>query len=178
LSVRLSPCAPEGFIVFSHAGNDWPACRDHVRRLLGLPHRTGSRLPQETRRPAVEPQSRDDERRGRDVAMAAAYVEEMRPLSRTPGERYLREVRRIDTGAIADVLERTDAIGWHSAVYFHEPDHLLHRQRLGCIVGVITDPVSARPTGAISRTLSDNPVFLNQRERIIEAYRAVGIPEG
>ena len=31
----------------------------------------------------------------------------------TPAEQYLSSVRKIDTDAIADVLERTDAIGWH-----------------------------------------------------------------
>ena len=36
MTVRLSPSAPEGFLVFSHAGDDFAACRDHVRTLLGL----------------------------------------------------------------------------------------------------------------------------------------------
>jgi hypothetical protein len=74
------------------------------------------------------------------------------PLLGSPGERHLREERRIDTGQIADLLGSTHAIGWHPAVYFHEPGHPLHGQRLGCIVGVMTDPVTARLTGAVSRT--------------------------
>lgn len=37
LSVRLSPAAPDGFLTFSHCGDDWRECRDHVRRRLGLP---------------------------------------------------------------------------------------------------------------------------------------------
>lgn len=37
LSVKLDPTAPEGFVVHSHAGNDFAACRDHVRARLGLP---------------------------------------------------------------------------------------------------------------------------------------------
>jgi putative DNA primase/helicase len=37
LTVRLSPHAPDGFIVFSFAGDDWRACRDFVRARLGLP---------------------------------------------------------------------------------------------------------------------------------------------
>jgi hypothetical protein len=36
LSVRLSFTAPDGFICHSHAGDDWQACRDHVRTRLGL----------------------------------------------------------------------------------------------------------------------------------------------
>jgi putative DNA primase/helicase len=37
LSVKLDPRAPDGFLCFSHAGDDWKLCRDHVRTLLGLP---------------------------------------------------------------------------------------------------------------------------------------------
>src|SRR5215211_2778669 len=37
LAVRLDPNAPDGFLVCSHAGDDWKLCRDHVRRALGLP---------------------------------------------------------------------------------------------------------------------------------------------
>jgi putative DNA primase/helicase len=37
LAVQLDPSAPDGFLVHSHAGNDWRECRDHVRARLGLP---------------------------------------------------------------------------------------------------------------------------------------------
>lgn len=37
LSVRLSEASADGFIVFSHAGDDWRICRDHVAAALGLP---------------------------------------------------------------------------------------------------------------------------------------------
>lgn len=37
LSVRLDASAPDGFLIHSHAGDDWKACRDHVRAALGLP---------------------------------------------------------------------------------------------------------------------------------------------
>ena len=89
----------------------------------------------------------------RDLASAARIVAEMRPLISEPiATAYLLDVRKIDVAAIEDVLSRTDAIGWHPEVYFDEPGHPLHGQRLGCIVGVMTDPITARPTGAISRT--------------------------
>lgn len=35
LSVRISPAAPDGFVVHSHCGDDPLACRDHVRAKLG-----------------------------------------------------------------------------------------------------------------------------------------------
>ena len=50
LSVRLSPSAPDGFIVFSHAGDDWRESRDYVRERMGLPRRTATRRPSEVRR--------------------------------------------------------------------------------------------------------------------------------
>jgi putative DNA primase/helicase len=37
LAVRLDPAAPDGFLAYSHSGDDWRACRDHVRLRLGLP---------------------------------------------------------------------------------------------------------------------------------------------
>jgi putative DNA primase/helicase len=36
LSIRLSATAPEGFLAFSHAGDDFAVCRDHVKRALGV----------------------------------------------------------------------------------------------------------------------------------------------
>ena len=36
LSIRLSDTSPDGFVVFSHAGDDFRACRDHVASALGL----------------------------------------------------------------------------------------------------------------------------------------------
>jgi Toprim domain len=37
LSVTIDASAPDGFLVFSHAGDDWKVCRDYVRQRLGLP---------------------------------------------------------------------------------------------------------------------------------------------
>jgi putative DNA primase/helicase len=37
LSVKLDATAPDGFLVHSHAGDDWRECRDCVRERLGLP---------------------------------------------------------------------------------------------------------------------------------------------
>jgi hypothetical protein len=94
-------------------------------------------------------------------AQIATIVRELVPIRRSPGERSYREIRCIDTDPIADVLERTDAIGWHPAVYFNEPErrgcprHPLHGQRLGAIIGIMTDPATALPTCAISRTYLD-----------------------
>ena len=37
LSIRFSATPPGGFLVHSHAGDDWRACRDYVCERLGLP---------------------------------------------------------------------------------------------------------------------------------------------
>jgi hypothetical protein len=37
MNVRLDPNAPDGFVVYSHAGDDWKVCREYVRQRLGLP---------------------------------------------------------------------------------------------------------------------------------------------
>jgi hypothetical protein len=37
LAICLSSDAPDGFLVHSHAGDDWRECREHVRSRLGLP---------------------------------------------------------------------------------------------------------------------------------------------
>jgi putative DNA primase/helicase len=36
LAVRFEASAPDGFIIYSHCGDDWKDCRDHVRSRLGL----------------------------------------------------------------------------------------------------------------------------------------------
>jgi hypothetical protein len=101
----------------------------------------------------------------------AAIVRELVSVGTPPGELYLREARGIDTDSIADVLERIDAIGWHPSVLFREQSHSLDCERLGCIVGVMTDPITAKPTGAISRT------YLHEGLKVGKA-KTLGSPVG
>jgi CHC2-type zinc finger protein len=131
-------------------------------------------------RPAPPVDRCNDDSARRAVVQAARIVSEMRPISGTPGETYLRDVRKIDVDAIEDVLSTADAIGWHPAVYFHSPkdypvlgtpEHPLHGQRLGAIIGVMTDAVTAEPTGAISRT------YLADGVKIGKA-KTLGAPRG
>ena len=79
------------------------------------------------------------------------------PILSSPGEVYFRDERCIDIRVVRRALETTAAIGWHPSVYFFQPDpsepfHELHKQRLGCIVGVMTDPATGERLGPISRT--------------------------
>ena len=65
LSVRLSASAPDGFLVYSHAGDNPLACKDFIRSKLGLPAFTPQRsslatvpgigiAPQATPEPALD----------------------------------------------------------------------------------------------------------------------------
>ena len=137
---------------------------------------TGERasVPRQARDEGEPPQAKiiaTDDREARALMFAKQIVSEMRPILGTPGETYLRDIRRIDTEAIADVLERIDAIGWHPAVYFNEPGHALHGRKLGAIIAVMTDPVTAEPTGAISRT------YIHEGRKLGKA-KTLGSPAG
>jgi putative DNA primase/helicase len=158
LSVTISATAPEGFLAFSHAGDDFAECRDHVKDALGIERRSFQPAPRRPTQP-----SRDDDRIARVRACTRQIVSEIVSIVGTPGETYLRETRRIDTSAIADVLDRADAIGWHPSVLFREEGHALHDKRIGCIVAVLTDPVTAAPTGGITRT------YLHEGRKITKA---------
>jgi len=162
LSVTISAAAPEGFLAFSHAGDDFAECRDHVKARLGIDRRQQENRPQTPpRRPTQPP--RDDDRDARALILAKQIAFELRPVLGSPGETYVRDARKIVTSAIEDVLERTDGVGWHPAVYFNEPGHALHGRKLGCIVGVMTDPITAMPTGGISRT------YIHEGQKVTKA---------
>ena len=103
--------------------------------------------------------------------LIADIVRELGPVRGTPGEAYFRDTRKIDTEAIADVLEQTDAIGWHPSCLFREEGHPLDGERLGCVVGVMTDPITAKPTGAISRT------YIHESRKLGKA-KTLGSPVG
>lgn len=48
LSIKIDPTAPDGFLVYSHAGDDGVECKDWVRQKLGLEPWTGGRKPSAT----------------------------------------------------------------------------------------------------------------------------------
>jgi Toprim domain/Zinc-binding domain of primase-helicase len=111
----------------------------------------------------VEEDPREAARRARWWAFCRATIEEtvcgLWPILGSPAEVFLRDERCIDTGlpAIRRALETVAAVGWHPSVYFgqkdpDEPFHELHGRRLGCIVGIMTDPATGERLGPISRT--------------------------
>jgi hypothetical protein len=136
-------------------GGDAISLVSHVRELdfrQAVAFLTGEATAPKPARPRPVAEAKDKESNVFVERLIAGLAGEIVPVRGTPGEQYLSSVRKIDTAAIADVLERTIAIGWHPRVYFREQGHPLDGRHLGCIVGVMTDPVTAKPTGAISRT--------------------------
>jgi putative DNA primase/helicase len=110
LAVRLDPAAPDGFLTYSHAGDPWRACRDHVRARLRLPawepgdgrHRL---VPQQyiakwdlaaiEEETAEIPQPFTDEELAR-IANARRLWDEGQDPRGTLAEMYLRETRRLN----------------------------------------------------------------------------------
>lgn len=110
LSVKLDPSAPDGFLVHSHAGDDWRDCRDHVRGRLGLPrwepgdeqrrtvplHHIGKWDLAATKGEADEGPRLWTEDEIDHIAKACRIWEEAQDPRGTLAERYLGEHRRLD----------------------------------------------------------------------------------
>jgi putative DNA primase/helicase len=113
LSVKLDPTAPDGFLTYSHAGDDWRLCRDQVRARLGLPpwqpgdeQRRGvpPRHVDKWDLAAVEADANEGPRAWTEdevirIAKARRIWEEAGDPRGTLAERYLREHRRLDLRA-------------------------------------------------------------------------------
>jgi putative DNA primase/helicase len=108
LAIRLDPTAPDGFLLFSHAGDDWKTCRDYVRARRGLPswqpgdgqRRTisSSRIEQWDTA-AMDAQADDRQPRTEDDLIRAnrarAIWDEAREPCGTLAEKYLRQYRKL-----------------------------------------------------------------------------------
>lgn len=86
------------FIVFSHAGDDWQVCRDHVRDLLGLGAWSPGRADPPPRR-AAQVLDEDDNKR-----LALRIWSETSPIAGTLAERYLRSRRLEVVDGAAEAL--------------------------------------------------------------------------
>jgi putative DNA primase/helicase len=140
LSVRLSSAAPHGFIAFSHAGDDWRACRDHVSARLGPSREGDPRQPREAHRrpPERRPEGDDHEKK---IASALALWSEGTDPRGTLAELYLAS-RGLD---LYDDLAG-EVLRWH--------------HRVGAMIALFRDIETDEPC-AVSRT------FLNCEGRKI-----------
>ena len=132
LSVTVSHSSPDGFVVFSHAGDDWQACRDYVRGKLGLsPFRPGQA-------PKVAPQR------------------ERKPVEKTPAnnrEPALRRWREAfePRGTLVEAYLRNRCLelpgkAANEAIRFH-PDCPFRNERFPAMVCLIRNIVSNEPQG-------------------------------
>lgn len=131
LSVTFTP---DGFTVFSHAGDDWKVCKDHVRECLDL----GDFAP-EVRHSAspirLAPEPVDRER----VERAGTIWREARPITGTPADAYLSG---------RGLSYRGEALRWHPSCPFGKGE------RHGCMLGLVRNIVNNEPQ-AIHRTAID-----------------------
>lgn len=105
LSVRLSPCAPDGFIVHGFAGDNWRICRDHVRTCLGI--------------------ARTPVRRGRNHRNTARSDRPEAPAQWEAGNHALalelwHEARDVSGTLVEDYLTRTKGEGGRALDFPHE----------------------------------------------------------
>jgi hypothetical protein len=115
LSVRLSATAPAGFIVFSHAGDDFATCRDHVSARLGLPADNWKRGPSaESERPGRRAPHVADDDGAKKIAAALDLWRPSEDPRGTPAESYLA----------SRGLEIDDAV-WMSAVRWNPEERAL-----------------------------------------------------
>jgi DNA primase len=133
---------------------------DAVKTLIGEDAGTTNRrqpTPEEIAARAAREAERkrtEAEERARNESSAAKIIARLQPVAGTPGEIYLRDVRKIDVShwAIKRALEDVETLGWCERTYFRQNGHQLDGQYLGAIVAILTDPVTAKRTGGISRT--------------------------
>jgi putative DNA primase/helicase len=111
LAVKLDPTAPDGFLIYSHAGDDWRVCRNHVHERLGLPawepgdgeqrrtipqrHADKWDLAAIDAKPNEGPRGWDENELVR-IAMARRIWNEGHDPRGTPAEQYLKDGRKLD----------------------------------------------------------------------------------
>lgn len=93
MTVCLSASAPEGFMAFSHSGDDFRICRDYVRDRLGLTRMSERRPGQRLRQPIAQPKVYGSDEIARERAKAQFLWRQRRPIAGTIAETYLREAR-------------------------------------------------------------------------------------
>ena len=155
LSITFAASAPDGFTLFSHAGDDFGACRDHVRARLGLGGRSS---PQERIAPpsareagtiTASPSASDR------TALALQIWREAGPPAGTPVKAYL--ARR----GLAVPEDAAEVLRYHPSCPFAG-------QRVPAMVALVRNVVTDAPQ-AVHRTalsLSGQKVEVNGKDRL------------
>jgi putative DNA primase/helicase len=143
LAVALAPGSPDGFVVHSHAGDDWRECKAYVRQRLGLPAEIRSVAAEkpvalQTLRDRHQHTGRTNSRRAADLWAAASS------LPNTPVEDYFR--RRFAGHGVPQVVLEGGALRWHAGERA--------AGAIGAMLALMTDPITREPTG-VHRTYLD-----------------------
>jgi hypothetical protein len=139
LSIQLSATAPEGFLAFSHAGDDFALCRDYVKQALCIEDtwrrerelRSSRPAPRSITPPSRQRSSGDDDRTGPALVLWREGVDP-RP---TVVKLYLNR-RALDLG---DDLAG-EVLRWHP--------------RIGAMLALFRNVLTGEPQ-AVSRTFLD-----------------------
>lgn len=143
LAVALAPQSLDGFVVHSHAGDDWRACKEYVRALLGIPtdmRRTVRQRPVASpiERTIPRPMELTNSRRAADLWAAA------NPARNSPIEGYFC-CRFAGRDAPRAALEG-GSLRWHGGERIPGA--------IGAMLALMTNPVTGEPTG-VHRTYLD-----------------------
>jgi putative DNA primase/helicase len=144
LSVTPDAGAPDGFLVYSHAGDDWRACRDHVRALLGAGGFEPARLPPLRVRTPIKDAVADKRQ------LALRIWGDARDAAGTLAERYLRSRGLELPQEAADVLRFHPSCPWGG-------------ERRPALVGLLRDIETNEPVGVHRTALAPDGAKIGRK---------------
>lgn len=150
LAIRIDPTTPEGFLIYSHAGDDWKACRDHVKAVLGLSNQGNSN--HLCRNPYAMQSRRHSAELAQKTRVASALWNQTRPLCGTLGEIYL--VSRLAGAAIPQCVIDANSIRFHPAPWMGSTGASRDANCAGAVICRMSNPLTGSGTG-IHRTFLD-----------------------
>jgi hypothetical protein len=164
LAVRLSEASPDGFIAFSHAGDDWKVCRDYIRQRLGmLPWQPGH---SEHRQAEVKKSERSEDDFLRIGLAFTLWNEAVNPRG-TVAENYLKSrALQLPPELAGRVLRFHPRCPWRD-------EDAGRTLRLPCLLAAFTSITDGKVTG-IHRIRLDRPKRLPKSER----RRMLGVVQG
>jgi putative DNA primase/helicase len=172
LAICLSNDAPDGFLVHSHAGDDWRWCREYVRSRLGLPRWEPGDEQQRTIQPSyidrwdfgVVDAEAEDKSRTEDELVRIKLAQEIWNSAGNPGwtkaEDYLRS-RALD---LPDELSGT-VLRFHPACPWRN-ENTGHTDRIPCLIAAFRS-IDDNIVTAVHRIRLDQPARWPKTQRLM-----------